>query len=108
MKLDITMTGPTSYVATLARYDGFFLSWPGTMSAPPQIFFFDNHNAGDGVLYHSFANTMSIVPEPSVVVLGALGALGVAIRAIRRRSICWLERPRLHASGYRGCNVENR
>lgn len=83
--LTITMTGPTSYSASLDRFDGSNVVWSGTLFAAPEAFGVQNYSAGPNPSDHLFINSMSIVPEPSVLALAAIGILGVAFRHICRR-----------------------
>jgi hypothetical protein len=85
VNLTVTMTGPTTYQAALTRFDGANVSWSGAFSAPPVAFGAEANMAGPDSGFYFFINSMSIVPEPSAIALGALGAIGVSIRAIRRR-----------------------
>jgi hypothetical protein len=83
LRLDVSMIGVTNYQATLTRLDGTSVSWSGAMDAAPEGFVAWTANAfGD----KTFINRMSIVPEPPALALGALGAIGLALRAIRRRA----------------------
>jgi hypothetical protein len=85
LRLEVTMTGPTNYLAKLTRFDGQSQTWTGSMSAAPEAFQAQTIWAGSGPSFDLFINSMAIVPEPSTITLGALGTLGVALRAFRRR-----------------------
>lgn len=84
--LSVTMTGPFAYSATLTRRDGISTNWTGTLNAAPEGFVARNFTAGSGSAHDLFINSMSIVPEPSTIALAALGVIGVAVRAFRRRA----------------------
>jgi hypothetical protein len=86
LNLTVQMTGATSYQATLSRFDGAVANWSGTMNAAPEAFGAVSINVGQGFPHDFFINSMSIVPEPSTIALGALGVAGVALRALRRRN----------------------
>jgi hypothetical protein len=86
-RFEVTMTGPTSYVATLSRLDGSNVTWSGSMTAAPDSFY-----AVHGIMapivepgVDFYLNRMEIVPEPSIIALGSIGVLGFAIRAYLRR-----------------------
>jgi hypothetical protein len=85
LTLEVTMTGVTNYTATLTRFDGSITNWSGAMNAAPELFRAEAVFLGIDQRRHFFINSMQIVPEPSTITLGALGTLGVALRAFRRR-----------------------
>jgi hypothetical protein len=85
LNLAVTMTSATNYTATLYRFDGVSYTWSGVMSSAPIAFRAEVENTGPTLQYALFLNSMEIVPEPSAIALGGLGAVGVALRLLRHR-----------------------
>lgn len=75
------------YTATLTRRDGVSTNWTGVMNTVARGFGAQlSRNGPGGAQFDFFINSMSIVPEPSTIALAALGVIGVAVRAFRRRA----------------------
>lgn len=88
LTFSMAMTGPTNYTAQLVRRDGASDTWSGTLLGAPGVFVaIHDKGAGtnSGVRFDLFINNMEIVPEPSVSMLAAFGALGIVLRCLRRR-----------------------
>lgn len=85
LNVAFTLTGPASYTMTLTRRDGVSQTINGNLIANgdqsiAQVRAF-NSNAGDGSPRDAFFNTMTVVPETSAALIGAIGLLGL----LRRR-----------------------
>lgn len=84
MTFTLTMTGPLAYVATVTPKGGVPIAVGGGLLIAPilqaRIFSFSNPG---GPPADMFANSMSIIPEPTAFALVGLGLLGTL--ALRRR-----------------------
>jgi hypothetical protein len=87
LRLEVTMTGPTNYTAKLTRFDSTNQTWSGAMTAAPEAFRAQFLSAGFPLANRFYINSMAIVPEPTTIALGAVGALGVALCLLRRRVV---------------------
>ncbi|MCS6772325.1 MAG: hypothetical protein NZ740_09930 [Kiritimatiellae bacterium] len=87
LNLTVVMTSATNYLATITRRDSSAAVFGGSMSGLPVAFGAVNQNAGEGTRYDFFINSMSIVPEPSVVSMIAIGLSGLAVRILMRRKL---------------------
>jgi hypothetical protein len=80
-----TLTGPTTYSATITEADGPTQTITGSLEHSGSVsqFAFYDQNAGFNATNNVYANNLLIVPEPTTVALFAIGA-AVAMASVRR------------------------
>lgn len=89
--LVFTLTSATTYDLTIDGLGGvgagFDQSFTGrTISGNIEQFRAFNNNSGSGGAANLFVNDLAVVPEPSTIVLGGLGLIGLVAARMRRRA----------------------
>jgi hypothetical protein len=91
LSVEFTLTGASTYSATLTRYDGTSDTIAGSLLTPAGGSSIDqfrvfNFNSGSGGANNFYVNSLTVIPEPSSIALACLGAIGAVVARRRRHA----------------------